>query len=316
MPDNVSALPTSMQSMRRALENNNTPPVESTPPTPPSEAAPTTPAPSSDTESKVTISREEFNELQADAGKARAAQGRAESLALDVEALTRRLTELEDASKGNPKPVQSAPAADTWKPRAVEFSEQENTDYGESKSFVRKVVLEVLNEEFPKLAAALDSKLGEVKTIAEGASKTAAGVKSKTYTDQVKDKVSDFDKCVNHKHWRDFTESTDPDTGFTYAELITNNFNRENVAGMVRVFEKFKNKYNVGKTVTTGYEGGAPTGSGGNDTTPNRPEKLPFSKRKEAHKKYIAQQISYEEYEKVRKEYEVADQEGRVDYDK
>lgn len=315
MADNVSALPAAMQARRATLETQSAgdPPVEPTP---------VEPTPVASTESKVTISRDEFNELQAAAGKARAAEGRAESLALDVEALNQRLTELADASKAITKPAaKPATTAETWEPNPVQYTEDETKDYGESKSFVSKVVHEVLNTELPKVISrleAIEEALGGVKTIAEGASKTASSVRAKSYTDQVREKVGNFDECTNHKHWRDFVESTDPDTGFTYAELIQNNFNRENVAGMVRVFDKFKEKYGVGKAPTpSGYEGGMPgSGSGADEDINTGPKMLPFSKRKEAHKKYINKEISYEEYEKIKTQYDAADREGQVDYNK
>jgi hypothetical protein len=326
MADNVSALPAAMQARRAALEGNapNDPTPAPAPvaapaaPAPTPAPAPTEPAP---TGSNVTISRDEFNELQASAGKARAAEGRAETLTMDVEALTRRLTELEDASKGITKPAAQPAAVETWEPTPVQFTDKDNEDYGESKPFVIKVVQEVLNTAFPKLAARIDAieeALGGVKTIAEGASTAARTVRAKTYTDQIRDKVPEFDECTGHKHWHDFTEATDPDTGHTWAELIQSNFDRENVPGMVRVFNKFKEKYGVGKApAPTGYEGGIPNGgSGSDDDVPTGPKMLPFSKRKEAHKKYINKEISYEEYEVIKSEYDAADREGRVDYNK
>lgn len=327
MADNVSALPAAMQARRAALQGqeggSSEPAPASTPVAAPAPAAPAAPAPApTPTDAKVTISREEFNELQASAGKARSAEGRAETLAMDVEALTRRLTELEDGSKAIPKPAaKPAAAAESWEPTAVQYTEDETKDYGESKGFVAKVAQEVLNDALAKFATrieAIEEALGGVKTIAEGASKTASNIRAKTYTDQVRDKVPEFDECTGHKHWRDFTGSTDDDTGFTYAELIQNNFSKENVPGMVRVFNKFKEKYKVGKAAPpSGYEGALPgSGSGSDEEVDTGPKMLPFSKRKEAHKQYINKEISYEDYEKVKSEYDIADREGRVDYNK
>lgn len=319
MADNVSALPASMQARRAALESQGQDPAPAPAPAP---AAAPAPAPSEPVEAKVTISREEFNDLQAAAGKARAAEGRTESLQMDVEALTRRLTELEDGSKGSPKPAaKPAAAVDSWEPAQVQYTDDETKDYGESKSFVEKVVQEVLNKNFPKLVARIDAieeALGGVKSLAEGASKTVSSVRAKTYTDQVRDKVPEFDECTGHKNWRDFTEATDPDTGDTWAELIQRNFAKENVAGMVRVFNKFKEKYGVGKApIASGYEGAIPGGGSGSDEEiDTSPKMLPFSKRKDAHKQYINKEISYEDYEKIKSEYDAADREGRVDYQK
>jgi hypothetical protein len=327
MADNVSALPSSMQARRAQLENaGNDAPVVATPtPTPVEPAAAPAPA-ASDTvsEERVTISRAEFNELQAASGKAARAEGRAESLALDLEALTQRLTEVEAASKATPKAEKTPAAAkvESWEPTPVSYTEEENKDYGESKDYISKVVTEVLNSVLPKIMGrvdALEEIIGNVKTVAEGATRTIAADKTKTFTDKVKEIVGNFDECVHHKHWQDFTASRDTDTGFQWEQLVRSNLEAENVDGMVRVFNKFKEKYGVGKpSGPTGYEGAMPGGGSGaaTDDIETGPKMLPFSARKEAHKKYINKEISFEEYEKIRKEYDAADAEGRVDYNK
>ena len=328
MGDNVSALPASMQARRAALEAGAEVHVPAAPaPAAPAPASSTSaptelhlPAPSSTvTDAKVTISREEFNDLQAAAGKARAAEGRAETLAMDVEALTRRLTELEDGPKGSTKPA-ATPVAATWEPTPVEYTDKDTEDYGDSKPFVMKVIQEALNRELPKLIArleAVEEQVGGVRTLAEGASKAASNVRAKSYTDKVRERVENFDECTNHKNWRDFTESTDPDTGDTWGELIQRNFNKENIPGMVRVFKTFKEKYGVGEAPKpTGYEGVLPGNSGTGEEPPQGPKMLPFSDRKKAHKQYINQEISFQEYERIKNEYDAADREGRVDYNK
>lgn len=317
MADNITALPSAMQNRRAQLAEEGKPPevVENPPePTPPDNG-----------DDKVTISRDEFNDLQAAAGKARAAEGRAESLSMDVEALKSRLTDLEAVAKGNSKPSGDPPPAPAeWQPLETNFTESENEDYGESKGFVTKVINERLNEVVPKLLdriAKLESTLGDIKNVAEGASKTVASVRAQSYNDKVREALQakgiSFDECVNHKHWQDFAQSVDPDSGYTYLELITNNVKKENVDPMVRLFTKFSEQYKVGKAKPpTGYEGAAPTGISKIETGKEGDETLAFSERKEAHRKYINKEISYEEYEKVRKKFEQADREGRVDYNK
>lgn len=325
MADNVSALPASMQARRAALEA--TPPVEGSPtpsPSPTPTPTPVVEVPQSQT--NVTISREEFNALQGAEAKARRAEGRAESLALDVEALNQRLTDLADASKSNPTPRRNAPPAaaqvESWEPTPITYTDEETKDYGESKSYIAKVVQEILNSTLPKLVDRVDvleDQINGVKSIAENASKTAGGIQARSYTDKVKARVPEFDECVTHKHWHDFAESTDPATGDTWAQVIQNMLNKEYVDGMVRVFDTFKQKYGVGKpAAASGYEGGMPSGGAGGDglEVDNGPKMLPFSKRKEAHKQFVNKDISFEEYEKIRAEYDVADKEDRVDYTK
>lgn len=315
MPEAISALPTAMQQRRVQLVQDDTPSVEVETPTPVTVID----------ESKVTISRDEFNDLQAAAGKARAAEGRAEALGMDLEALKTRLTELESVAKGNGKPSGEAPpAAADWEPLDAAYTDKDNEDYGESKSFVVKVINEQLNAVVPKLLsriASLEASLKDIRNVADGASKTASSVKAQGYTEKVKEKLAEdggnFDDCVNHKNWSDFTQSSDPDTGYTYAELIKSNLERENVTGMVRVFNKFREKFGVGKTKQpTGYEGALPTGVATPSNDDEGEKMLPFSERKEAHRKFINKEISFEKYEKIRQKFEAADKENRVDYNK
>lgn len=315
MAENVTALPSVMQSRRAQLAELEAPPtVVETPVTPPNNDG-----------EKVTISRDEFNDLQAAAGKARAAEGRAEALAMDVETLKTRLTDLETAAKGNGKGSADAPpVAQDWEPLDSTFTDKEQEDYGESKGFVVKAVNERLNEIIPKLLARinkLEAVLGDVKMVAEGASKTATGVRAQTYNDRVREALNkqgvDFDECVNHKHWQDFAVSVDPDSGYQYMEMIRNNVQKENVQPMVKLFLKFKEQYGVGsKKAPSGYESGTPTGTSAVTDINDGPEMLPFSERKEAHRKYISHEISYEEYEKIREKFDKADKENRVDYNK
>lgn len=316
MAENVTALPSVMQSRRAQLVELDDSPTTITE---------TAPVPINDGTDKVTISRDEFNDLQAAAGKARAAEGRAEALAMDVETLKTRLTDLETAAKGNGKASGDTPsAAAEWEPLDAGYTEKEQEDYGESKSFVVKAVNERLNDVIPKLLSRiskLEAALGDVKVVAEGASKTATGVRAQTYNDRVRDALNkegvDFDECVNHKHWQDFAMSVDPDSGYQYLEIIRNNVQKENVLPMVKLFLKFKEQYGVGKKKEpTGYEGATPKGSSVISEDQGGPEMLAFSERKEAHKKYITHEISYEEYEKIREKFEKADKENRVDYSK
>lgn len=315
MPENVTALPSAMQSRRAQLVELEPKPA----------AKVEAPVESANGTDKVTISRDEFNDLQAAAGKARAAEGRAESLTMDLETLKTRLTDLETAAKGNRHGATDTPsAAQDWEPLDVGYTDQEQADYGESKSFVIKAINERLNEVIPKLLSRiskLESALGDVKNVAEGASKTATGVRAQSYNDKVREALQkegvSFDECVSHKHWVDFAQSVDGDTGFTYAELITNNVQRENVLPMVKLFLKFREQYGLGKTKQpTGYEGAAPTGTSTVSDGSEGPQMLPFSERKEAHRKFINKEISFEEYEKIREKFEKADKEDRVDYNK
>lgn len=299
------ALPASAQAQKDALEKlpvNETPPIEAPKPL------------ETPTATSVTISRDEFNELQAAADRVKAADGRAEILQGDLDVLTKRLTDLETASKGKPSAdLTPAPAALP----TVQYTEKENEDYGDSRDYIRKVCTELLGEVLPGVLKEFDTKLEGVQSVATKASQNSDRLVQKSFTDKVKDRVPEFEACVDHKHWHAFTQSMEPVSGLTYGECIQNNLDRENLTGMVNVFDTFKKKYAVGaKPNDDAYAGALPSG---NTPPPNNgnegKEILKFSDRKELNKKMMQQKISPAEYEVEKAKYTLAEKEGRLNYD-
>lgn len=272
----------------------------------------------------VTISREEFNALQADAGRVKAAEGKADMAQMEIETLQTRLTALEQAAKGSGqdgKPAPAAPlAADDWAPSNVQFTDQEESDYGESRKYIEKVVLAVLDEHLPKLVATINGKVSKISESLENTARRTEQVEGRDFNDQVKNELKndsiDFDAVVNHQHWKAFTESDDPNTGFTYGNVILGGLQTKNKNVVVRVFRDFAKKYGIGKKQGgTGYEGGIPSGGSKLPETDGAPEMLPFSKRKEAHVKFRNGELSQSDYQKIADDYSKAEREGRIDYD-
>lgn len=318
------ALPAAAQAQLDALRSQNngeTPPVE----TPPVE----TPNGSSRTDGaeSVTITRDEFNDLQAASGRVKAAEGRAEGLQMDVEALQTRLTALENASKGSSKGGSETPPSaddeDDWQPTAVTFTDQENTDYGESRTFIEKIVVEVLNRELPKVLSKIKSLkgvVGEVRGAVESTVRRTEQVEGRDFNDQVRAKLKeskvDFDAVTNHQHWHAFAQSEDPQTGYAYQDVLMGGVKARKVAVVARVMQDFAKKYGlVPREGGTGYEGGS---SGGGSRLPESndgPQNLPFSKRKEAHKKFINGEMTQSDYQRICDDYSKAEREGRIDYD-
>jgi hypothetical protein len=314
-------LPASAQAKLDQLRTEGAPAGEP----PLSETPPATPSATAGSGDSVTISRDEFNELQAAAGRVRAAEGKAESMQMDIEALQGRLTAIEAAGKGSGKGegTQSATTEtdDDWQPSQVQFTDKEQEDYGESREFVEKVVLDTLNKVLPKVFGSvknLKTALAETKQLAEGTVRNVERVEGADFTNKVREKVGNFDEVVNHQHWRAFAEAPDPKDEMgqrTYADTIRMAVQARKLEVMERVFNDFKTKYGLtGRPATTGYEGGA-SGSGSRlPETDNAPEMLPLSKRKEAHRKWINKEMTDSEYQRIYDQYAAADKEGRVDY--
>ena len=302
---------------------------DGTPPTQPT-ATPSAAPPSVDSSTSVTISREEFNALQASADRVKAAEGRAENMQMDLETLQARLTALEKAPKDIPNggtggERRAAPPVedDDWAPAEVQFTEQETTDYGESRAFIEKVVLETLNKVLPKVLGSvkgLKGALAEVKEQVATTVQRTAQVEGRDFNDQVRAKLKedggDFDQVVNHEHWRAFCESVDPDTEDQYYLVLQDAVAKRKMGVVLRVFKAFRTKYGLlARSGTTGYEGAAPGGGSHVPDSSTAPNKLPFSERQKAHKKFINGEMSAAEYQVIAEEYSKAEKEDRIDYD-
>lgn len=274
---------------------------------------------------RVTISRDEFNTLQAARDRLTATERRAEATRADLEALQSRLTELEDAAKGSSKPAaparQDAPAHEV-DATEISLTDKEKADFEEDTiALMLKVANTVFTKRIAAYSTSVEDRIKSVESTANGAASTVGRAAATTFTAQVKQKVaefSDFDKIVGHQHWQAFTEAADELTGFSYGEIIQKNLARQNVSGMVKVFKLFYDKYLKDASPTNGYAGGVPSGTGNVDTggseESNKPKTLKYSDRLKAHKDYLARDITYDEYQAIKNDFDVADREGRVDY--
>lgn len=323
------SLPAAQQAKMDALRTQPSGNEGETSPTQPTATPPAAP-PSVDDSKSVTISREEFNALQANADRVKAAEGRAENFKMDLETLQARLTAVENASKGNGNGeaggehrAASTPIEDDWTPADVQFTEQETTDYGESRAYIEKVVLETLNKVLPKALGSLKglkSALAEVKEQVVTTVQRTAQVEGRDFNDQVRAKLKedggDFDQVVNHEHWQAFCQSVDPDTEDQYYLVLQDAVAKRKMGVVLRVFKAFRTKYGLNmRSGSTGYEGAAPGGGSRVPDSSAAPNKLPFSERQKAHKKFINGEMSAAEYQVIAEEYSKAEKDGRIDYD-
>lgn len=276
---------------------------------------------------RVTISRDEFNELQAAKDRLTAAERRAEAQRGDLDALQSRLTELEAAAKGSSQVAapgsSGASVAIPAEAAQIPLTEKEKADFEEDTiALMEKIAINVYRRESARDFAKVNESIGAATQTANAAVSTVGKVSNSAYTERVAQKVaefSDFNTIVSHTHWRAFTESEDELSGLTYAELIQSNLDNNKVQPMVNIFKKFYDKYLKDVPNTDGYAGSLPTGGTNVDTaTPsgNRPKILKYSDRQKAQKDYMAQprRITYDDYMALKTEFDIADREGRVDY--
>lgn len=316
-----SKLPGAMQDKKEALQSQETTQEEQS--TPADQAAPSEESPAAGSETdRVTLSRKEFNELQAAADKVKAAEGRAQSLRDDVEGLQARLTELEKAPKDSPMAGAAAPAeappAIQFDPSQTELTKEEEEEFEQDTiALIHKIARNVARQEIANLIPKLDAKLSEVESAAKSAVSTVGKVSTNNFTGLVRNEIakySDFDTLVNHPHWQDFLQAEDAISGKQYARILTDNIQNENLKGVLLIFRMFYDKYvDTGASRPNGYSGAEPT-QVTNVPESNNKGTLKISDRREAHKKFINKEIDVEKYEQIKKAFDIADREGRVDY--
>jgi hypothetical protein len=319
------ALPNAMQEKREALkaEEAGTPvvPAETAVPVVAPVAAPVVQA------ETVTISRAEFNKLQAAGDTVKAAEGKTLALANDLEVLTRRLTELEEAAKDTGKPAASASPGQFGEVHAEQLTAEILKDFDEdSVKLMQQIAQNTVAAAINPLIKKIEKVLGDLNTNVATTSSTVAKVNQQTFVGKVEDKTKDLgmdvEALVHSEFWGPFLQSTDDASGMTYGQIAMQHNQAENVDGMARVLRTFHSKYFGNGTSAaakgTGYEGAAPSPSNAVATkeTPEGSEILNFSDRQEAHRKYLNKEIDFAEYEAIKKKFDLADKENRVDYNK
>ena len=278
---------------------------------------------------KVTISRAEFNDLQAASDRVKAAERRADAVQGDLAALQSRLTELEEAAKG--KGTVSAPARPEASAAPVEepitaLTDKEKADFeDDTVALMEKIANNVFSKRIAGYKTFVEERVANVESVANTAATSVQRVSTDGFTAQVRAKVgefSNFDLITKDPHWAAFMESEDELSGFTYAELVKANLNNKRLDPMVKIFKKFYDKYLKDVANTDGYAGSAPSGVSNVATSSeggaSKVEILHYSERQKAQQDYLAQprRITYDEYEAIKKKFDLADREGRVDYTK
>jgi hypothetical protein len=342
MTDNASALPAAAQRKAEQLRQAESGTVGTvvpaqTPNSDPGTAVPAAPAAStlppadgvSSTDQKVTLSREDYNALVANADKAANAIARLEQTQIEIEEARHRLTELEARGKGsNVAPAPSAPGAPAPANAAlptlgitddVEIDPKEEEQFGESRPYIEKVAAK-------QVAKLLNPLLGEIRSALEdlGQRTETVGTQfARSQEDEFKQRVNaavpDLAQLIDHKHWKDFLLATNDVAGATYQQLLAYNIEKRNVAGMKAIYDEFKKRYglNEAPAASTGYEG-APVG--GEARATNVPgdtpaPRLKWSDRKRAGEDYRFGRngMTYEKLQAIDAQFKAAAEKNLVD---
>lgn len=321
----VSPLPKAMQAVRAdhlAAANGAGTVVPAPSPTPPADPAPKEPAapvesaapesgasaPSPAPEERITLTRAEFNELQA----SKASAARLEAANLRIEELQQRLTELEAAARDKPQ-VETPPRAPLVDVGDTTITEDEQRDFGESQPFVEKVARRVFSQMLP----AIEDRLSKLEQGVQAAGATANKVVQSTFQSAVYSRVPDIRELVSHKHWVDFLDTREEYSGKTFETLLGDAIREGDVDRTVKLYDAFRKRY-VGEkqpSVAAAYSGAVPSGAATVEPQEPKPvEKMKLSDRKRISEDYRKGRISWEEKEKFDKKFLEAEKAGNVDY--
>lgn len=294
--------------------------IPNTPPAPPTPAAvepPATPpaTPPAPTEGeRISLSREEYNNLRAGQQSRDQAVGRAELLQLELEEARARLTELEKGSKASPQPSEPSPPTP-----AVTLTEEELRDFADSKPFIEKVATLVASQLINAQLSTISQRLDAIEQTAQGAHQSVTATNQRSFMTQVLGKVPNMQELIKHQHWGDFANSTEPLTGMTYGALLGHNVQNQRLDAAVKIYKQFEQEYVAPLSTNTNdgqaaYAGAAPTGGAGTPPPAQPTPKLKFSDRKKASLDYRHGRISPEELRVVDEAFKAADKLGNVDY--
>ena len=323
MPEVLSALPRAKQVQLESLENAGKEPITPAAPAAPAvETPPATPVPGgANDEGTVTVSRSEYNELQAAAGKVHTLAAREETARLRADELTQRLTELERVVKDGGKPAAPTPApAPSLTIEAPQFSEEEEKAFGDSRDFITKVVraeLAPLVQQINDLIGGLKTDITSTKEVTTTVAANLAKGKEKDFFRRVSEAVPSIKAIISHKNWADYLDEVDEMTGHTLEQLLAYNVKNERLDAVVRIYKNFAEKYLVkDNSVISGYAGGGKpnANSSGEEGNQTQVVKLKQSDRKKASEDYRKGRLTWEKLEEINKAFENADKLGNVDY--
>lgn len=324
-----SALPQAARVKLEALQAAAaTPPADGTTPpgdgtTPPATTPPADGQPPAQGE-RVTISREEFNALQAGAARADTANARAADAQARNEELAHRLTQLESQgnapNNGATPPAATPPAAKPGKLAApsadgINFTDEENEQYGEGRSYIERVARLVVVEELVRLLPQIESQLEETRTTATSAAQSLNRVQANSFNAEVLKATPDIQTLIKHPQWQAYLDEVEPFSRKTMQVLLEHHVVNKDVDGMKQVYDAFRTKYVKPLPGSTGWESGAP--DGGATPPPDdskKQDKLKLSDRTKASLDFRHGKITWAQLQEVNTKFDEADKKGLVDY--
>jgi len=306
-----SKLPAAQQKRREALVTLHTPPAEVVDPvvTPAEPVAdPVVPV----AEAPVTLAQAEVTELRAAAADTAQARRAAELAVLEANEAKARLTELERARNEQPRVV--APPDLGFDATATEFTPAERETFDElSEGFVVKVVRRELAAAFQKYGSHIDTRLEGVEKAATTATVTLQRSAEKNFMAKVQENIPDVGKLVGHTDFKSWMKEFVPMTNTTFDQALAEAHRVENLQAVIDIFDVFRKKVGLVKPSTAGYAGAAGSAAAIEPAAAAVGKRFTMTERKQMSEKLRKKQVSQQEFDTYKAEFDKANAEGRVD---
>lgn len=258
----------------------------------------------------VTLTRAQLNELQGASDRSARAEREAQLARMEAEEAKAALTESRSSRKETTHA--EVPLDLGYTEADLALLPEEETTFGESKSFVIKLV----RAEFARLLKIYDAqispRIAEAQSMAGEASKRVVATAQKGFTSRVRADVPDVDKLVGHANFKDFLESVVPMTSMTYNTALNQAHSAENLQAAVEIFNAFRTKYGVKKPSKSGYAGANPDSAAAPE--PAKPgNKHSMKERAKKSEDYRKGRLSKDEFDAYKVKFDEAHAAGLVD---
>jgi hypothetical protein len=314
----TSALPGAQQKRREQMVSLHGDPavsaVDPTAPTivvPPTESVVTPPVAEVVPETE-TLTRSEAEALRAAAAETANARRAAELAILEADEAKARLTEAERARNDMPKVIE--PLDLGFDATATEFTSAERETFDElSEAFVVKVVRRELAAAFQKFGLHVDSRIAGVEKAATTATVTVQRAAEKNFMGRVQEKIPDIAQLIGNASFKGWMKEFVPLTNLTYDQALAEAHRVENLKDVIDLFDVFRKKVGLAKASTAGYAGAIPSAAVVEPVAAVAGERFTMTERKKKSEQLRKKQITQQEFDKYKAEFDKALAEDRVD---
>lgn len=309
-----SALPAAQQRRRETIVSLHGDPAVAVEPVVAAIPAvdPVAPAAVPAVEVAVTMTQAEADALRAQAAEVAQARRAAELALLEADEAKARLTEAERARNEPPKVI--APLDLGFDATATEFTLAERETFDElSEAFVVKVVRRELAAAFQKYGLHLDGRLAGIEKAATTATVTVQRAAEKNFMARVQEKIPDIAQLVGHANFKSWMKEYVPMTNTTFDQALAEAHQAENLKAVVDIFDVFRQKVGLAKASTAGYAGATGSAAQVEPAAAVTGERLTMTERKKKSEQLRKKQITQQEFDKYKMEFDKALAENRVD---